>query len=172
MVAPQEEVTIPMHFQFTETATGAPIVDGDLKAFESALAERGMTVEDLVDAAKAKKVFGSITFRTGDVFVWYPRPRDVVKTIAITAATTDAEIAGLHFDVRDLATEWRDYAVHQALGDSSVMTVADVDGIVVTYDSVDGYAFAAPGPSDEVVELYGKISSIEDAIRVAQKTFA
>lgn len=44
------EVTMVLHFQFTETATGERFVDGDLKAFESALAERGMTYEDLVDA--------------------------------------------------------------------------------------------------------------------------
>jgi hypothetical protein len=95
-----------------------------------------------------------------------------MKTIAITAATTDAEIAALHFDVRDIATESRDYAVREALGGRTVMTYAEVDGIAVTFCAVDGYAFAAPGPSDDVVELYGNISNIDDAVRVARQAFA
>ncbi|MBR0995650.1 hypothetical protein JQ580_33595 [Bradyrhizobium japonicum] len=66
-----------IRFQFTETATGAPLVDGDLKAFDAALAARGMTYEDFIDAGINGRVFGSITSIRGDVFLAYQRPRDV-----------------------------------------------------------------------------------------------
>lgn len=93
-----------------------------------------------------------------------------MKTINITASTTDAEIAALHSDFRDLATDWRGYAVRETLGDRTMMTYVEVDGIVVSYD-FDSYAFAAPGPSEDLVELYGNINSIEDAVRVAREEF-
>ncbi|CUT11455.1 hypothetical protein BF49_2535 [Bradyrhizobium sp.] len=63
-----------MRYHFTEAATGETIVDGNVYALEAALAARGMTIEDLVDAAADGQIAGSVTGRGGAFIIWYPRP--------------------------------------------------------------------------------------------------